>query len=152
MKFKIFVCLIIGIGSIVFNSCGENEDPVNEIVLTDDDIIGTWTFIKVSTEATISGVPQSSTDDNPTGFVEFKSDYTGSTEFNTELIGFPFEEAHTFTWERISDFEVNLTQDDDMITDEWTVTAYADNRIEANWDIDGGSVGQATIFATLEKE
>ena len=151
MKSKVILFAIFCLSLSVFYSCGENEDPVNTIVLTDDDIIGKWVFTEISAEATLSGVPQSSTDNNPSGFVEFFSDRTGLSEFDTELIGFPFVEMHTITWERVSDNQVNLTPEDGA-TDLWTVTSLATDEIEANWEIDFGSIGRATIYAKMVSE
>jgi len=148
MKSRFWIFFVSAFISISFISCGENEEPVNTIVLTDDDIIGKWVFTEVSAEATISGVPQSSTDNNPSGFVEFFADYTGMSEFDTELIGFPFVEMHSITWERVSDNQVNLTPEDGVV-DQWTVTSLATDAIEANWEIDFGSIGRATIYAKM---
>jgi hypothetical protein len=142
MPFRILIYALFLSTGMIYVSCGENEDPV--IVITDEDIIGKWTF----TEIKGSTAGMTDTDNDPQGFVEFSADGTGVSQFSTDLLGFTFAEDQVITWERVGDNQVYITPLDGNL-DIWTVTNVGTDMIEASWDVVVGGISSGTINAKM---
>lgn len=145
---KVFLFLLAS--SICFLSC-DSEDMVVEKEISDDfSVPGKWNFIRISGEATIFSLPQSDTDENPEGYVEFFEDNTGFASFDVTLLTVDFVEEQDFIWEQPAPDSLILYKSDGKV-DHWSILKATEVSVEAEWfqEISGNT---GTITANFEKE
>jgi len=130
------------------SSCGNNETPENNEGVIDPNFKLTnaekWFFKTVSGEGTISGVATSDDDPNPTGFIEFREDLTGYSEFSLNLLDRPYGKTENFPYERTNDRNIEVDKGDGDI-ETWTLLRANENVVEASWDIFFSDQFNATI-------
>ena len=134
---------------LIMGCSSEEEGPT--VIPEDFDLISKWKFTRVEVDATVAGLPQSGADDNPSGFVEFRADGTGFSEYSFEVLGFPLTETANIVWERLRD-TVTLTNLDNGLTDKWTILEVGDNMIQAQFDREFSSINKGTLTADLIRE
>ena len=140
-------CLSLGLG---FVSCNNEEDPVKEMIISEDfKVEGKWNFIKVSGDGVLFGIPTSSTDDEPMGYVEFFEDFTGYADFSVNLLDNDFTEQQDFNWVRTAVNEIVLNKSDGKV-DTWHIVNANNQAVEAEWDISIAG-NTATVKAMMEK-
>ena len=147
MKFvQLFTLFIIG---FFITNCG-NSAPEEELGIVDPnfDLVGTWYFKSVSGEGVISGVDTKDDDPNPTGFIIFREDLTGYSEFSINLLDRPYGKTENFTYERTSERSVEVDKGDGDI-ETWTIIRANANVVEASWKIDFGNQFNAVITSVL---
>lgn len=129
---------------VIVSGCGEPEDNNS---IEEFNIIGKWAFQKVSGDGVIFGLPQSDTDDNPVGYIEFFPGGQGVSEFSMELLSQTIATNQSIQWEWIDENVLDI-EEEDGVHQTWQLINANDNFIEASWDIEIAS-NTATITAEL---
>jgi len=145
----ILKCSILIFGSLVLVDCGDKPDPVenNVNIAPDFDLVGTWYFQNVHGAGEILGAWREDDDPSPQGYITFNADGTGYSEFGLELLDNSLVDNQVITWERISNSEVWITEEDDVI-EKWQLIRANEFVIEASWEIRVAE-GFAVLTATL---
>ncbi len=148
ISLSVIFCTLV----IIFSSCGEPEEPMELTGISSDfDIVGRWNFQVVSGTGVITGVPQSSTDENPTGFVEFLEGGIGYSDFGIELLNRPYELQDSITWSRPTSDTLILKKISEPNPDVWHIIGANATEINAEWPIEIAG-NTATLNAKLTKE
>ncbi|NNE25688.1 MAG: hypothetical protein HKN09_02485 [Saprospiraceae bacterium] len=134
---------------LIFGCSSEEPGPV--VIPDDFDLASKWVFTHVEIDATVAGLPQSGSDDNPIGYVEFFEDGTGFSEYSFEVLGFPLAESANITWEREGN-TVTLNNLDNGLVDVWTILAVDNNNIQAQFDREFSSLNRGTLTADMIRE
>lgn len=147
-----FLAAILSLsGLMCICSCGEPEEPVELMGISSDfEIIGKWNFQSVSGDGVIFGVPQSSEDNNPTGYVEFMAGGVGYSDFSLELLSRPFELQDSIVWSRPATDTIIVQAITEGKVDVWHIIGANNAEINAEWPIDIAG-NTATLNAKFEK-
>jgi len=125
---------------LTLHSCGEPEDQDEPEQLTeissDFEITGKWNFQTVSGDGVIFGVPQSSTDEDPMGYVEFLEGGVGYSDFSVILLDRPFELQDSIVWTRQSIDTVIVQAVTEGKVDVWHIIGGNTTDVNAEWPID----------------
>lgn len=151
-----FLTLIVSFSLLMtMHSCGEPEEPEEPMQLmgvsSDFDLLGRWNFQTVSGDGVIFGVPQSSTDDSPMGYVEFLEGGTGFSDFSVLLLDRPFELQDSIVWTRQSIDTLIVQAVTEGKVDVWHIIGANATDVNAEWPIDIAG-NTATLNAVFEKE
>jgi len=132
------------------SSCGNNDPQENNEGIVDPnfELDGQWYFKTVSGEGTISGVETSDDDPNPTGYILFRDDLTGVSEFSINLLDRPYGKTENFTYERVSERNIEIDKGDGDI-ETWKIIRANENVIEAEWEIFFSDQFNAIITSVL---
>ena len=139
---------------LTIHSCGEPEEEQEQqlVGISDDfNIVGRWNFQTVSGDGVIFGVPQSSTDENPMGYVEFFEDGTGYSDFEVLLLNQPFELQDTVVWSRRAIDTLVVQAVTEGKVDVWHIIGANATDVNAEWPIDIAG-NTATLNAQFTKE
>jgi len=151
-KLFLVVGLLASSSALLMTSCGEEEIIPVEIGISDDfDLIGKWNFTNVAGEGVIFGLPQSSEDENPMGFVEFFDDGTGFSNFSVELLNMPFELIDSVVWSRPSNDSLIVQAVTEGKVDRWHIIAATIDSVNAEWPINIAG-NTATLNAQFRKD
>lgn len=145
--------LVISISMLsTFHSCGEPEEPEELMGISSDfELVGRWNFQTVSGDGVIFGVPQSSTDDNPMGYVEFLEGGIGYSDFNVTLLDRPFDLQDSIVWTRQSIDTLIVQAVTEGKIDTWHIIGADMTNVNAEWPIDIAG-NTATLNAKFVKE
>lgn len=117
-------------------ACGEPEEIIPVVEISNDfELVGKWEFQKVAGDGVIFGVPRSSIDENPTGFVEFLPDGKGFSNFSTLLLDMPFELEDSIVWTRITIDTVLVQAVTEGKMDLWNILMADNQSLNAEWPI-----------------
>ena len=142
---------ILSISVILISSCGEPEEPTELTgIQSDFELLGVWNFQSVSGEGVIFGVPQSSEDENPTGYVEFLDGGVGYSDFSLELLGRPFELQDSIVWSRPATDTVIVQAITEGKVDVWHIIGADGTDLNAEWPLDVAG-NTATLNAKFQR-
>lgn len=147
-----YLLIIVSVCSVIFlTGCGEPEEPVETIFISPDfELIGKWYFLSVYGSGTIFGVPRESTDDNPSGYVEFLPDGKGYSDFKVNLLDMPFELQDSIVWTRLALDTVLVQAVTEGKMDLWSLKMATNDSISAVWPINVAG-NSATLRAEFIK-
>lgn len=142
MKSRNYILMFVLIGLVA--ACGKDDvDP-------DGNLIGTWDVVKVEGQQYTNGIPGFKlTDNNPTGYIEFKSNGRGEQNYSFTLFGTVYPANDNFSFSATSDeIVIDLFNEPDMI---WTRKVNTSNQQVASYDIPFGLNGYIEYTLSMEK-
>jgi hypothetical protein len=144
---------LISLSTIFFIfSCGEPEEIIPVVSISDDfELEGKWNFSFVNGDGVIFGVPQSSEDENPTGYVEFLPGGKGYSDFSLSLLNMPFELQDSVVWTRPAEDTIIVQAVTEGKVDVWNILFASKDSINAEWPINiAGNTATINVQFTVD--